>query len=472
MTQKPFNVSSASPEGLYNGIMIKAKWARLLIAEQRLILFLLTMISTDDTDFQIYRIRVKDLAKILDQTTTDVYLTFDKVTNELMTKLIKWTYIERDNLRRHKSTWLSYASLHENEGFVEFSIDSKLKPFLLAIKGDFTQYELGAVISLKCFYSFKIYKLLKYFDRLASPGGPRAIIVKLDWLRDYLGLEKSEYPLYGNLKARIIVPAQNDLADQTDLVFTFAQITTGRIVDEISFQWAYNEAYKEKATFLELIPLDGFDTDKGNSIDETSLALQLRIIGVSNQVIPKVLRDHSTDILAAAIADFKIIIQTQGGSIHNHGAYFCSLLPEPGRPYNTSALTRSIRKQQEIKQNKKRIAQLVDLLSLLELRYQEHRAKLALATLKAKPISEQETHRSRFIETVVNRNVILKSRLNSEGFETILVQAEFEAYLVDKLLPASKAVDYTEFCRSQGQDVVSLQKELMGLKKALAQTDR
>ncbi|GAA3333899.1 hypothetical protein GCM10020331_099760 [Ectobacillus funiculus] len=43
------------------------------------------------------------------------------------------------------------------------------------------------------------------------------------------------YPAYGNFKQRILVPAQNELKDKTDIQFDIAEYKTGRKVDRVKF---------------------------------------------------------------------------------------------------------------------------------------------------------------------------------------------------------------------------------------------
>jgi hypothetical protein len=453
-------------------LMVKAKWPRLSVDEQRLILLMLAMISKDDIDFKVYRIRLKDLAHILGIKRTDVCDSIEKATDGLMTKIIRWSDSKLEPLGEHKVTWLSSAAFTKGEGYVEVSFDPKLRPFLLALKRNFNQYELGGVLGLKSYYSLRIYKLLKYHHRLTSTKGTRKIVVTLDWLKYYLGIEESEYTVYGNFKKKVLRPVQEELADRTNLTVTISQSKTGRNVDKLSFQWSYNSDYEDKPPFIDVIALGDEDNEGIAHVDETSLAIQLRVIGVDDREIYKLLNQHVPDVLIAAIADFKTIIQSRGSSIHDHAAYFCSLLPTPGQPYNTPDIAHTIREHKVRKQSRKRLLEIVDILSNLEMEYQANRSELALTKLKAMAAPKQQEHKLRFTETVVNRNLVLRNRLQTEGFESILVQASYEAYLVATLLPSITGDDFARFCRSKGQDLERLLQDRVDLKAIVARKAR
>ena len=59
-----------------NDLLIKAQWPHLAINEQRLVLYMLSLIKRSDEDFQTYRISIRELANILGLKRKDLYLVF------------------------------------------------------------------------------------------------------------------------------------------------------------------------------------------------------------------------------------------------------------------------------------------------------------------------------------------------------------------------------------------------------------
>ena len=235
-----------------NELMNKAQWPRLAIAEQRLVLYMLALVEKGDSDFKTYRISIRELANIIGSKNKNLYREFDRATDGLMTKIIRWMESPYSKQKRLKKvTWCSFAEVAEGEGFVQLSFDPHLKPFLLALKGNFTQYELRAVIRLQGHYSLRIYQFLKFNQGMARRDGRQSALVSLDWLKQYLDIPPEQYRLYGHFKSKVLKPAQRDIAAKTDLLFEFEQHKEGRKVAFIEFLWRRNPAYDQtEMTFL------------------------------------------------------------------------------------------------------------------------------------------------------------------------------------------------------------------------------
>lgn len=57
---------------------------------------------------------------------------------------------------------------------------------------------------------------------------------------------KEDYPLYGHFKSRVILPAQKELKQKTDIYFNFQEIKQGRKVVAIEFEIFENTKNKKK----------------------------------------------------------------------------------------------------------------------------------------------------------------------------------------------------------------------------------
>jgi len=103
---------------------------------------------------------------------------------------------------------------------------------------------------------------LKQYEKI----GKRTI--ELEDLRQLLGtteidpngeIIKEDYPLYANFKSRVIIPAQKELKQKTDIYFNFKEIKQGRKVISIEFEIIENTKNKKKiqnAIDYEQISLD------------------------------------------------------------------------------------------------------------------------------------------------------------------------------------------------------------------------
>lgn len=207
-----------------SNFLIEASY-KLSLMEQRIVMILASMIKPNDDEFKKYLLNIKDFATLLDLKHKDEYSQIQLVTKKLLTRA--FSIKMPDALLQ--IGWLSSAKYYDGQGIVELCFDPQLKPYLLQLKDRFTSYKLKNVIQLRSSFSIRIYELLKQYEKL----GERTFL--LDDLRECLGLETSQYKLYGDFKRKILLVAQAELAEKTDLSFEFEEIKVARRVGKIRF---------------------------------------------------------------------------------------------------------------------------------------------------------------------------------------------------------------------------------------------
>jgi plasmid replication initiation protein len=196
-----------------------------------------TLINSEDTDFQDYRVHIKDLITMLEVTKTGrVYEDFVEAANRLRTREIVIKFPDEWGKEMTLTTALvtGVAQLTRTrkpeDMFVDLNIHPKLIPFLLELRKDFTQLDLRDYKHLHSATSIRIYHILKsYMGR----GNARPEI-DLEKLKGMLGLTQ-KYPHYANFKARVLEDAQRRLSDGAYLAFNYEEIKeagrgSGRVV--------------------------------------------------------------------------------------------------------------------------------------------------------------------------------------------------------------------------------------------------
>ncbi len=204
---------------------------RLTLMEQRVILYMVSMIKPEDEDFTLYRIKISSLVDMLGIRGDSTYWQMKKTTRNLVD--IPININEPKGLLQ--TSWLSSARYFDKEGYVELEFSPQLKPYLLQLKARFTSYDLRCVIRLNSVYSIRIYELLVQYLKI----GERAF--QLAELRKMLGIEDKEYPLYGNFKNKVLLVAQKELSKSTDISFIFKEIKTSRKVTGFVFTIVTNQ---------------------------------------------------------------------------------------------------------------------------------------------------------------------------------------------------------------------------------------
>ena len=212
---------------------------RLSIQEQRIILLLISKIRPVDVNFLWYKFQIRDLARFLGiETSRGIYIDVRKAVRKLMKRLVT---IDRkgENIDLH---WIESAAYGE-KGYVKIRINQDLKPYLLNLKAHFTKYYIGYVIHLRSTYSIRVYELLKRFENMGE------VFFDVERLKHTLGVNDDEYKLYGHFKNKVILVAQRELLEKTDIAFTFEEAKTGKKITGIRFVITKNEP-KQKVLAL------------------------------------------------------------------------------------------------------------------------------------------------------------------------------------------------------------------------------
>ncbi|MBX4267203.1 replication initiation protein [Clostridium estertheticum] len=197
----------------------------LSLQEQKIILTLASMVQPQDENFKPYIFKIKDFMKLLGIDNKSKYTEIPKITKELMQKVFE---IKKGN-KVTQLSWLSSAEYEKGTGMVELEFSPKLKPYMLGLKEFYTSYKLGNVLSLKSKYSVRLYEILK------SNLYRKYIEIEVEEFKNMVGSKEKAYKIYNNFKNRILIRAQKELAEKTDVNFTYQEIKTGRKVTSIKF---------------------------------------------------------------------------------------------------------------------------------------------------------------------------------------------------------------------------------------------
>ena len=204
--------------------LVEARY-KLSLREQRFILIMASMIEPKDKELQFYRVPSGDLIRALGwENEHDAYKRLRNLIRGLQKRLLQ---IKRPDGKVLETQWVGSAEYEP--GFVEFEFSAKLKPYLLQLQEKFTRYKLKNIIQLQSIYSIRLYELLKQYETI----GIRRIT--LEELREYLELKSKAYASYGNIKNRVLRPAQSEIEKNTDILFTFDEIKHSRKVVELLF---------------------------------------------------------------------------------------------------------------------------------------------------------------------------------------------------------------------------------------------
>ena len=129
---------------------------------------------------------------------------------------------------------------------VEINANDEALPLMFGMK-HYVKYELWNALRLKSTNQLRMYELLKQYET----AGNR--ILPLPALKELLGLEPIQYPVWQNFKTRILDSCQQALLDNTDICFTYEPIKVGRKFTGVKFFISKNENYVDQLSLAEFI---------------------------------------------------------------------------------------------------------------------------------------------------------------------------------------------------------------------------
>ncbi|MBU3173400.1 replication initiation protein [Clostridium estertheticum] len=201
------------------------------LQEQKIILTLASMVQPQDTEFKQYEFIIKDFIALLGLKDQSKYTEVRKITKALKEKVFEI----KEGTDIIQVSWLGGVRYKPKQGIVMLRLDPDLKPYMLQLKELYTSYKLENILTLKSKYSLRIYELLK------SNQFKKEWEIDLEDLRKILVATESSYLVYQNVKNRIILQAQKELKEKTDISFDFHEIKTGRKVTAIKFKIRTNK---------------------------------------------------------------------------------------------------------------------------------------------------------------------------------------------------------------------------------------
>lgn len=199
--------------------LVNAKY-KLTTAEIRFVMVALTQLENDDTEFTEYEIKVSELEEKLQAEQNETRL--KQFAKKLLSKPLEVPTEDGFII----ANWFADIEYIKGQAKFKVSFSKKLKPYLLELKKRYVSYNLKNILPLTSSYSVRIYQMLKEYEKL------KIRYIKVDELMDILQVPKS-YKLYSKFKQGILQVAEKELAEHTDICFTFEEEKEGRKVDKL-----------------------------------------------------------------------------------------------------------------------------------------------------------------------------------------------------------------------------------------------
>lgn len=202
-------------EGRYN----------LTLTEAKIIAKLTSMIKKDDEDFKEHIFKTKELLEELNLGNEN-YTALKDAIDKLIIRKIEIKQEKKDLL---VTSFLSSCLYRHSTGEIILRYDPNLKPYLLQLKANFTKYYIENVLNLRSFYAIRIYELCKQYETIKERN------IEIEDLKAILDIKAESYNIYNRFKDKVLLIAQREINDKTDLKICIEEKKTGRKVTSIKF---------------------------------------------------------------------------------------------------------------------------------------------------------------------------------------------------------------------------------------------
>ena len=174
-----------------------------------------------------------------DKSSTTVSL--EKSLDELTEKKFEWRYKDDKGkiIRSGKAVMISDFDIDKTKRTVKFTL-SKFVHDRLICYGNAYISEMPIIASFRSGYSVALHEQLEQRKQFQKWK------VEVEEFKILMGIAEDEYPRIGNLQARVINPAINEIEKNTEYFnLKYKSIKNGRMISHFEFTWGIDKKEKE-----------------------------------------------------------------------------------------------------------------------------------------------------------------------------------------------------------------------------------
>ena len=204
-----------------SNMLTKAAYT-LSLSEKRLLMLAVTRLDNTSDDSQILTIAPGDYAAFYALNQKGAYRTLKNAVENLWSR----TLVTDDNT---KYRWI-ITSKYE-DGVIELEFHPRLRPHLIQLKNQFTQYFLHRAADFKLMYTWRLFELIMQFKNTGY------LWIELDDFRRTLDIPAAYNRDFGLVRSKVIAPAVKEIKEKDGLKVTWNPIKTGRKVTALEFKF-------------------------------------------------------------------------------------------------------------------------------------------------------------------------------------------------------------------------------------------
>lgn len=198
----------------------------LSLQQQKIILYLISQIEPDDDSFKLYEFKIADFCEICG-IHSESGSNYESLKDAVKQIADKSAWVTLENGTQTIVRWIERPYISPNSGVIYIKLDSLLQPYLLQLKANFTQYELGTALAFKSKYALRLYELVKSLQYGDKP------ITRVYTMAELKNLLESPYEGYRDFNTRVLKPAIEEINKKSDKLISYTPIKEGRFYTQI-----------------------------------------------------------------------------------------------------------------------------------------------------------------------------------------------------------------------------------------------
>lgn len=196
----------------------------LSLQEQKIVLYVISKIKPTDEELKEYSFTMRELCEMCG--IEAIGQNFENMWQSIVALNGKTIEFE-DNRYRGNPRWIEMPIMDKLTREVRIRFHPLLRPYLIALHENFTQYELSSILVMRSRYSVRMYELLKSYAYLNE------ITFGLEELKEKL--QTTGYSDYKNFRVRVLEKAIEEINEHTDIRVEFKPIRTSRVITHLRF---------------------------------------------------------------------------------------------------------------------------------------------------------------------------------------------------------------------------------------------
>lgn len=208
-----------------NDLIQKTRFA-LSLQEQKIILYLISKIKPGADNFSTTDFSIMEFCQVcgIYEESGKNYKDIKDAIKALVDQSI---WITLDNGKETILRWIDKPIIDRQAGTMQIKFDDLLKPYLLQLHENFTQFELLYTLAMKSQYSIRLYEILRSYEF------KHEIVFAIDELKELL--YATCYTRYPDFRRNVMDIAMKEIEALSDINVTYEIIKEGRKYAKILF---------------------------------------------------------------------------------------------------------------------------------------------------------------------------------------------------------------------------------------------